>query len=56
MRVKTVFGKEINGSMLADLASAYCAAINDNAAPTISTAWERVVERQNSVGHPQAVH
>jgi hypothetical protein len=49
VHVKTVFGKEVNGAMLAELAIAYCAALNDNAAPTISTAWERVVERQCTV-------
>jgi hypothetical protein len=35
--------------MLAELASAYVAALNDNAAPTISTAWDRVVDRQCTV-------
>ena len=39
----------VNGSMLAELASAYVAALNDNAAPTISTAWDRVVDRQCTV-------
>jgi hypothetical protein len=35
--------------MLAELAIAYVAALNDNAAPTISTAWDRVVDKQCTV-------
>ena len=53
VRVKTIFGKEVTGGMLAELAIAYVAAINDNAAPTITTAWERVVERQCAVSVPR---
>ena len=55
VRVKSVFGKEVNGSMLAELAIAYVTALNDNAAPTITTAWERVVERQCTVRDACAV-
>lgn len=43
-RPKTLFGQPLTGSMLVELARAYTEAINENKAPTISTAWERVVE------------
>lgn len=47
-RPKTMYGKALNGSMLASLAMAYCTALNTNAVPTISTAWDRVVDSQCS--------
>jgi hypothetical protein len=43
-RPKTMFGQPLSGTMLVELARAYTEAINENKAPTISTAWERVVE------------
>ena len=54
VHVKSVFGKDLNGAMLAELAISYCAALNDNAAPTISTAWDRVVDRQCAVRRVRA--
>jgi hypothetical protein len=49
VRPKTVFGREVNGAMLAELAISYCDAINSNGTPAITTAWERVVDRQCTV-------
>lgn len=46
VRPKTVMGRAVNGTMLCDLAHAYCDALNANQAPEIATAWERVVDRQ----------
>lgn len=46
VRPKTLYGKPLNGAMLASLAVAYCNALNSNQAPTISTAWDRVVDTQ----------
>jgi hypothetical protein len=43
-RPKMLFGQPLTGAMLADLTIAYVDALNDNKAPTISTAWERVVD------------
>jgi Guanylate-binding protein, N-terminal domain/Guanylate-binding protein, C-terminal domain len=46
VKPKTMFGKPLNGSMLASLAIAYVNAINSGSAPTIATAWDRVVDVQ----------
>ncbi|KAA0151672.1 hypothetical protein FNF29_04358 [Cafeteria roenbergensis] len=43
-RPKTLFGQPVSGAMLVELAAAYTGAMNENRAPTISTAWERVVD------------
>jgi hypothetical protein len=45
-RPKTLYGKPLNGAMLGSLAEAYVAAINAGGTPTISTAWDRVVDTQ----------
>ena len=45
-RPKTVYGKSLNGAMLGALAEAYVTAINTGGTPTISTAWDRVVDSQ----------
>jgi Guanylate-binding protein, N-terminal domain/Guanylate-binding protein, C-terminal domain len=45
-RPKTMFGRALTGPMLASLAEAYVTALNSGETPTISTAWDRVVERQ----------
>ena len=45
-RPKTLFGKPLSGAMLASLAGAYVQALNSNSTPTISTAWDRVVDSQ----------
>ena len=37
---KRIGSNIVSGPMLAGLAEAYCAAINDGAVPTISTAWQ----------------
>lgn len=46
---KSLYGNDITGSMLAELAEAYISAFNDNSAPTISSAWDRVVDKQCEV-------
>lgn len=46
---KSLYGNEINGPMLAELAEQYVAAFNDNGAPTIASAWDRVVDKQCEV-------
>lgn len=43
---KRLYGRALTGAMLADLAEAYVAALNDRRTPTISTAWKRVVQSQ----------
>ena len=45
-RPKSLYGKPLNGAMLGSLAEAYCAALNSGSTPTISTAWDRVVDSQ----------
>jgi hypothetical protein len=45
-RPKTLYGKPLTGAMLASLAGAYVQALNSNSTPTISTAWDRVVDSQ----------
>jgi hypothetical protein len=46
VRPKTMYGKPLNGAMLGSLAEAYVAALNKGGTPTISTAWDRVVDTQ----------
>eukprot|EP01138_Halocafeteria_seosinensis_P005506 gb/GECG01005628.1/.p1 GENE.gb/GECG01005628.1/~~gb/GECG01005628.1/.p1 ORF type:complete len:782 (+),score=159.58 gb/GECG01005628.1/:1-2346(+) len=48
VRPKTMYGQPLNGAMLANLAQQYVAALNDNKTPTISTAWDRVIQTQCS--------
>jgi hypothetical protein len=46
VRPKEMYGKLITGPMLVTLAASYVDAINSGGVPTISNAWERVVESQ----------
>jgi len=46
VRPKTLYGKALNGAMLASLAAAYVGALNAGGTPTISAAWDRVVDTQ----------
>lgn len=55
-RAKSLYGKPLSGAMLASLATAYVQALNSNAAPTISTAWDRVVEQQCADAVEGALH
>ena len=48
LRPKQMMGKTLNGEMLAVLTKSYVDALNSGAAPTISSAWERVVQGQCS--------
>merc|ERR1719210_2174131 len=43
---KTVNGAAVSGEALVTLAQEYCKAINDNAVPTIHSAWSSVVRQQ----------
>ena len=49
LEVKSVYGRPLNGAMLASLAGEYVTALNESGTPTISTAWERVVAAQCEV-------
>jgi uncharacterized protein len=46
IKPKALFGKALNGAMLAQLAEIYCAALNSNETPMIRNAWERVADQQ----------
>lgn len=46
VRPKTMYGRPLNGAMISNLAATYAQALNENKAPTISTAWDRVVDKQ----------
>ena len=48
VRPKEMYGKLITGPMLVNLSASYVDAINSGGVPTISNAWERVVESQCS--------
>ena len=48
VRPKEMYGKLVTGPMLVNLARSYVDAINSGGVPTISSAWERVVESQCS--------
>jgi hypothetical protein len=43
---KTLYGKALNGTMLATLAETYVEALNSGGVPVISTAWDRLVQLQ----------
>lgn len=47
---KALYGNDLNGPMIAELAEQYVNAFNDNSAPTIASAWDRVVDKQCEVG------
>lgn len=44
VRPKVIDNQILNGKMLCELANAYIQTLNSDAIPTISTAWERVVD------------
>ena len=46
LKPKSMYGSNVNGAMLVELAETYVAAINTGGVPTISTAWERAVESE----------
>jgi len=46
VRPKILHGRTLSGPMIATLSRAYVTSINTGGAPTISTAWERVLETQ----------
>ncbi len=48
VRPKEMYGKLVTGPMLVNLARSYVDAINAGGVPTISSAWDRVVEAQCS--------
>lgn len=43
-KYKVIDGSQLNGMMFVELLEQYVSAINKNTVPTISTAWERVVD------------
>mmetsp|Transcript_17968 Transcript_17968/g.55276 ORF Transcript_17968/g.55276 Transcript_17968/m.55276 type:complete len:863 (-) Transcript_17968:32-2620(-) len=45
-RAKAVNGRALSGAMLGTLASTYAEALNSGGVPTISTAWDRVLQSQ----------
>ena len=45
-KYKVIDGSMLNGAMFVELLEQYVSAINKNTVPTISTAWERVVDSQ----------
>jgi hypothetical protein len=45
-RPKMMYGRAINGAMLARLAQEYCSAMNDNQTLTIRSAFDRVADQQ----------
>lgn len=51
VRVKMIDGVAVNGKLLASLLEIYIDAINQNAVPTISTAWERTLDNQLKEGY-----
>lgn len=55
VRPKEMYGKLVTGPMLVNLARSYVDAINSGGVPTISSAWERVVESQCSDAADKAV-
>jgi len=46
LRPKVLEGQVLSGKMLAELADCYVQAINADAIPTITTAWERVIDAE----------
>ena len=54
VRPKEMYGKLITGPMLVNLSASYVDAINSGGVPTISSAWERVVESQCTDASEQA--
>ena len=55
VRPKEMYGKLVTGPMLVNLARSYVDAINSGGVPTISSAWERVVESQCSDAADKAI-
>jgi hypothetical protein len=52
---KMLFGRQLNGPMLLELSRSYVEAFNSGSAPTISSAWERVVTAQCREGMGSAM-
>eukprot|EP00930_Biecheleria_cincta_P033302 TRINITY_DN23064_c0_g1_i1.p1 TRINITY_DN23064_c0_g1~~TRINITY_DN23064_c0_g1_i1.p1 ORF type:complete len:778 (+),score=198.88 TRINITY_DN23064_c0_g1_i1:115-2448(+) len=46
LKPKKIDGSLVSGSMFVNLASEYCKAINNNAVPTIQSAWTSVMQHQ----------
>eukprot|EP00742_Colponemidia_sp_Colp-10_P006063 GILJ01006488.1.p1 GENE.GILJ01006488.1~~GILJ01006488.1.p1 ORF type:complete len:770 (-),score=153.93 GILJ01006488.1:183-2492(-) len=46
VKPKAIHGTALTGSMFSALAREYCEAINSEGVPTISTAWDRVVDQE----------
>ncbi len=46
LRPKVIDGQTLTGKMFCELADSYVQAINTDAIPTISTAWERVIDSE----------
>lgn len=55
LRPKAVNGRALTGSMLATLAQTYVEALNSGGVPTISTAWDRVLQSQAAEAVTKAV-
>jgi hypothetical protein len=49
-------GQALTGPMLCELADSYVAALNSGSVPTISTAWDRVLEAELRRVHDSACH
>ena len=56
IRPKAVNGRALSGAMLSTLATTYAEALNSGGIPTISTAWDRVLQSQaaEAMGHALA--
>lgn len=46
MKPKILEGQALTGTMFAELAEHYVTTMNSDAVPTISTAWERVIDKE----------
>lgn len=46
MKPKAIDGQALNGAMFTELANTYVEALNSESIPTISTAWERVIDSE----------
>mmetsp|Transcript_49410 Transcript_49410/g.139954 ORF Transcript_49410/g.139954 Transcript_49410/m.139954 type:complete len:806 (-) Transcript_49410:201-2618(-) len=55
VRPKTLNGRQMTGEMLATLTQTYADALNSGGVPTISTAWDRVLENQAAESEGKAL-
>lgn len=46
LKPKSIDGQALNGAMFAELSQTYVEAINSESIPTISSAWERVIDSE----------